>query len=833
MTSYIMLAVKYLQQNRRRSLITVLGAAAAVMVLYTGLNLAYSVLLHSRVVEREKQDYEFVLFTEDEAEVEEILKDSRIKSAYVGPYYESHTETTYSNALYINTENPYRMNATFTDFLETYGISGEYNDTLASLYMQGHDGSFVAVIILFTILICYIFAIFGVGIVRNAIQLSMLENIRDYGNLRCIGASNGHLKRIVFMQGFIIEGIGIILGSIFGTIVSMIISVVLRRTEIVDMRAGFHLLPFLMIIVVFIFDLFFIMRENVRLVTRLSPLAAIRGEYEIKTPKIKKNRRNALQILIQKLFGIDGDYALKNVRRNPRRFRRTVATLIFGIAAFMGIISAAHSFVVMEKKKFEDYKYYQLYFENVLEPNETIEMVESSLPSVDELTELSELEDITDVKRMYSAKSYVSSSDVVCSHMSVEFLKTYTGQAVERLYEASQAEDASPLILSILRGVTCYGYTEEDLMDYQSVLVDGTLDVSPQGVILVNQTRTENSYEDVVTGIDMYETVQVAYTDYKVGDTIELLDIGELHRRVDDSLKELEEEFYNDLLELEQSPEYNVQSVSNLEDEYSEKREALIAECEKQLEEEGFYKTYVIEGIVSEDINLSAHTFTDEILRVIMPLDTYFDLTGTDESEPTGMMFHVKGIFLHSRRLERIVSQINQTDMEANLDISGREINDTYSVCNVSDYTDLLAEIRAISRILIGAFMVVLFILLMFALNTVNTSASNLYLRRREFAQLRVIGVSKRRLMRTVMLEGIIETLIADGIGILLGTGLCYGLFKILDMMIPNYRYDFYFPYGIATVCIILSLLLLCGSIYFPLKRLGNDLADGLRTGDV
>lgn len=831
MTSYMMLAVKYFKQNRRRSLITVIGATITVLVLYTGLNLTYSFLLHIREAEREKQNYEFVLFTEDRTEIEEILKDSRIKSAYVGPYYEGHTDTLYSNALYINTTNPYRMNATLNSLEETYGISGEYNDTLASLYMQGQDGSFVVVIILFIILVCYIFAIFGVGIVRNAIQLSMLENIRDYGNLRCIGGSSRHLKRIVFLQGFIMEGLGIILGSILGTIASMVIGAFLNRMGIVNMYAGFHLLPFLVIAVVFIFDLFFIMGENVKLVTKMSPIAAIRGEYEIKVPKIRERKRNVLQPLILKVFGVDGEYAFKNVLRNPRRFGRTIVTLVFGIAAFMGIISAAHSFVVMEKKKFEEYKYYQLYFENVLEKDETIEMVEGSLPSVEVLTELANLEDITDVKRMYSAKSYLSSPEVIYSHLSEEFLETDTGSTVENLYEVSQTKDVSPWVLSKLQGVACYGYDEADIMRYQSVLTDGTLDVSSQGIILVNQTRTENSYEDVVTGIDMYETVHVSYTDYKVGDTIELLDIGELHHRVDDSLTELNEEFYNAVQELEQDSGDYEQAVQELEDEYSEKREWLVEECEQQLAEEGFYKTYTIEGIVSEDVNLTARFYMDEMLRVIMPLDTYFELTGTNETEPTGMMFRVKGNSLGSRQLERIVSEINQVNMES--EIIGGTGSPTNSSCDVSEYINLLQEIKSISGILIGAFMVVLFILLMFAFNTVNTTASNLYLRRKEFAQLRVIGVSKRRLMRMVMLEGIMEAFIANVIGILVGTGLCYGLFRVLDMMIPNYRYEFFFPFGMAALSIILSALLLCGSIYFPLKRLGNDLADSLRAGEA
>lgn len=827
MTSYIMLAMKYFQQNRKRSLVTVIGATITVLVLYTGLNLAYSFLLHTREAEREKQNYEFVLLTEAETDIEAILTDSRIKSAYVGSYYERHTETVYSNALYINTTNPYRMNATMNDLEEVYGISGRYNSALASLYMQGQDGSFVAVIILFILLVCYIFAIFGVGIVRNAIQLSMLENIRDYGNLRCIGSSGHQLKRIVFLQGLIMEGLGIILGSILGAVASGITGMVLKRSGIVDMQTGFHFLPFVVITMVFIFDLFFIMGENVKLVTRMSPVAAIRGEYEIKVPKTKEGKRHVLRPLIQKLLGIDGEYAFQNVVRNPRRFRRTIFTLVFGITAFMGIVSIAHSFATMERKRLEEYKYYQLYFENVLENDETIEMVEASLPSVKNLAELSDLEKITDAKRMYSAKTYTLSPEVVYSHMSEAFLETNTGQNVESLYAASQKEEPSPLASSILRGVACYGYDETDIMRYQPVLVDGTLEVSPQGIILINQIRTESKYEDVVTGADLYETVQVAYTDYKIGDTIELLDIGELHRRLDDSLVKLREEYYNAVWELGQDSGDYEQAVTALENEYSEKRRLLIAECEQQLTVEGFYKIYTIEGIVSEDVNLSARSYSDGILRVIMPRGTYFELTGTSEAEPTGMMFHVREGFLGSRQLERTITTINQSNMEPDVNAWLRSSYD--STYNVSGYMGLLQEVKSMLGILVGAFMVVLFILLMFALNTINTTASNLYLRRKEFAQLRVIGVSKRRLMRIVMLEGVIEAFIADVIGIGIGMGLCYGLFRILDVMIPLYRCEFYFPYGMAVVGVILSVLLLCGSIYLPLKGLGNNLADGLK----
>lgn len=45
MGDYKKLAVKYLKANRARSIITIIGVAITVMVLYGGLNLAYSICL--------------------------------------------------------------------------------------------------------------------------------------------------------------------------------------------------------------------------------------------------------------------------------------------------------------------------------------------------------------------------------------------------------------------------------------------------------------------------------------------------------------------------------------------------------------------------------------------------------------------------------------------------------------------------------------------------------------------------------------------------------------------------------------------------------------------
>ena len=76
MKHYRELAVRYLKMNKRRSTITVIGVAVAVTVLYTLLNLGWCALLQYRERIRVDRDYEMILFTELEEQIDRITSGS-------------------------------------------------------------------------------------------------------------------------------------------------------------------------------------------------------------------------------------------------------------------------------------------------------------------------------------------------------------------------------------------------------------------------------------------------------------------------------------------------------------------------------------------------------------------------------------------------------------------------------------------------------------------------------------------------------------------------------------------------------------------------------------
>lgn len=134
----------------------------------------------------------------------------------------------------------------------------------------------------------------------------------------------------------------------------------------------------------------------------------------------------------------------------------------------------------------------------------------------------------------------------------------------------------------------------------------------------------------------------------------------------------------------------------------------------------------------------------------------------------------------------------------------------------------LLQDFRNFNRVIL---MIAALVFALGAVNIINATAGNLHMRRKEFAQLRVIGMSRKRLIKTVMLEGIMAVVWSGMIGIVAGTGVYYEEYYFIRLLIPM-RFT---PSIMAIVIGIgLSAVLVFGSIYVPLRRLPQGMAEDL-----
>jgi sugar-specific transcriptional regulator TrmB len=121
--------------------------------------------------------------------------------------------------------------------------------------------------------------------------------------------------------------------------------------------------------------------------------------------------------------------------------------------------------------------------------------------------------------------------------------------------------------------------------------------------------------EDTLT-IDDYAYSDYTLTDYQVGDTIDLVDMEELNRRVQEELDDLTDDYKAKLEACQEDSE-----KEEVENWYSQQKVQSIRKCTADLVEEGKVETYTIEGIVSQDVNLYRGGVETQALRIIMPTD--------------------------------------------------------------------------------------------------------------------------------------------------------------------------------------------------------------------
>ena len=796
MGDYKKLALKYLKANRARSIITIIGVAITVMVLYGGLNFAYSYLLNERDITRQEKDYEFVLMADSKAQAEQIAADEMIEKAYIGKYEYtdwrgdsgSAVNTLYRNAVYATGSNPFRMEKNMNSLMEKYGVNAELNEELATLYFQDGttEGSLLMVIVWMILLVAYIFAIFAVGIIRNTVQMFMMEQIKDYGILRCIGSTKGQLKKIVYIMGAILEGAGIVAGVVVGGLISLIAG------ALKGISAGYHVIVIVPILICYLGDLYFVMRDNCKLIVGMSPISAVRGQFRIKTGRIRTRGKG----LMGRLFGMEGEYARKSVLRNRGRYVKTVASLSVSIAALVAVVSVSGAMDSAVAFVDNEYGPYQVQVYEAPSQLQDIDSVEADLPNTESLQRIAENRYVLAARKVYESNVYAADIDELCSRYNSDYIDTTLYGNMIDTYKKMYDNDTSPAIGRMrLSSIRMRGMDVSGMKELSQYLVDGTVDVSEHGIVVVTGGSTEwsdvSDDEDSIT----YQTLEhIQVNDYKVGDTIDIVDTDKLFSETQKAMEQAGI-----------AKTGGDSSGVNVDDADTEKRIEAANEVYDRLVAEGDYTTYTVEGI----LDLGDRLTGEYGIMLYTTLDNYLAETGYTESQISGMEYQIDSAKITSSGIDDIVSNL-------------------YTEMGVFDFYMYIEGIRVLQEFKKFNEIILMIAALVFALgavNIINATAGNLHMRRKEFAQLRVIGMSRKRLIKTVMLEGIMTVFWSNIIGILVGTGVYYGEYYFIRMVLQM-RFE---PSVIAIVTgIVLSSILVFGSIFVPLRRLPQSMAEDL-----
>lgn len=806
MTDYKKLALYYLKAGKRRCIVTIVGVMITVAVLYTALNFGYSYVLQTRQEVRKEADYEIVFLSEDTDRLAQIAADDRVLQAYSGAYSgeeyvsdeERFVEVNYKNALYANIRHPYRMESVMEAMKADYGVDARLNNELAVLYLQDSDG-LLGVVLILVLLVAYIFAIFAVGMIRNTVQMFTLEQVKDYGILRCIGATKGQLNRIIYRMGAGMELTGIAAGVLLGTFVSVILGF-LKNVDV-----GFHIGPVIPILIAYLGDLYFVMQECSKIVTKMSPVSAVRGEYRIKKEKIKV-RGNGL---MGWLFGMEGAYARKSVLRNSGRFAKTVTAMMLSITAII-ICLSTWGMVHDTKKNVDDM--YGRYLEEERCPVSIFGDVESIqsdyLFSAEAIKEKALHYYVTEAKLIYSATGNLVDPETYYGKLNQDYIEeTSNGTNIEitmqkwRERDTEEYRDGTDVeykkaIFNLNSSSISIDGCDQNDLDYLSEFIkSGTADLDDDGILVIGGGSVMDYSWTGDEKLTLYDLGKHFDTyDLQVGDTIQLVDYREYKKRYQDAYEKMMAESVLVSSEKDADGEYVSEERATKEGRSTGLEQYVIAErIRQELIAEGYYRTYTVQGVLD---------FGDQIIPkwadIYMKRDSYFDLTGFDEQDMTGVKYAID--------LDSV--PISYFDMLS------------------SDLTDVLYGYAYARNVMRYALAFAAFVFILSSVNIINTTAGNLHMRRKELAQLRVLGMSRKRLIHTVMLEGVMATALSNILGFLFGTIFTIYIYEYLSMLLYIKPTIAWWAFGVGFAA---SALVICGSIYVSLRDLPVDIVDDLK----
>ena len=207
------------------------------------------------------------------------------------------------------------------------------------------------------ILVTSLVIICTIATVYNAFSISISERKKQFGILNSIGATKAQTTKLVLMEAFIVSVIGIPMGLIAGTfaidVVFKIIGSFYKSSIIGELGLRVVYSPTIIILSAIIVIITILISAILPAIqaTKISPLEAIKNSSNLKIGKVKGSK------IVRALFKAEGVLAYKNLRRNKKKFRITLFSLIISVVIFISFSGFMNLFINAQKVNYGQQNY--------------------------------------------------------------------------------------------------------------------------------------------------------------------------------------------------------------------------------------------------------------------------------------------------------------------------------------------------------------------------------------------------------------------------------------------------------------------------------------------
>lgn len=626
------------------------------------------------------------------------------------------------------------------------------------------DGTFKA---LFTVaaVVALIIILTSVYCIKNSFNISITEKIRQYGMLASVGATRRQIKSSVKTEAAMLGVVGIPVGTMSGILASFILVKVVNALSAgwLNFALSFHTsLPALILAVILsIATIYFSATGSARRAAKVTPLEAIRNTKEIKI----KSAKLKTPAIIGRIWGIGGVISYKNIKRNKKKYRTTVTSIVICSVTFIVIsyfMSMAFSVVGMSYASV-DY-------------NIGINMSCKKDLDIEKLSEL--------LSGIEGAKDYLVGAGYYFDVDKPEYTKEY-GEYCGQLYD--DREDVSQeFFITVLNDKS-----------YDKYASDAGIKNADTGAILVNKCTfdvyNEKSSKYVKEEMELYK--------YKAGDTIEC-----------------GYNVYDDASSDDNAAEGDTESSKD-------DNNAVEGDTESGTEDNsGYVDEETINNGVRKTVDVTIAGVTDKVpigykgysnTLLFMNQKGFESLWGDgkngNEIKP--------GYASYSAYVVAENADEYQDTFEKET-----EGNPEYSQISfyVSNLDKQMRDEKSLFTLLgVFAYGLIVVIALIGITNIINTLSTGMELRSREFATLRSIGMTDKQFVGMVRLESVFISVKALVIGVPLGILISYLLCVMMNRMDDAIIYEP--PYKAIILCIVVVIMLIYAIMKLSMTKLRHN----------
>lgn len=638
--------------------------------------------------------------------------------------------------VFLNLKSEKNKQSIIKKVIENANISGDKfvkQDNSEILYLTGNGGQkgITEALRNMSIFVIVIIVICTITVIYNTFNISVIERIKYFGILKAVGATPKQIRRIILKEGALMGLISIPIGCLIGFFsLKFAVKIFIGNSLLTIDHFSINFHPSIMIITVAVvaFTILISVLGPARKAKKVSAVEAMRNTNEIKIGKIKRRRAG----IVQKIFGIEGSLAYKNIRRTPARFVITLIALTISLILF----NVFYGFLDFAKQSVYQ-TYGNIFFDSVVS---STDQNSTFTPS-----QVNEIKGNSFSKNTYEFYETYFSTVVNLNNINSE----YSDKTGKNLGD----EGLDSLGYKRISNTQLYVGGDKELSVIKDYISDGKYnyqELQEGGVILIDgaSVTDKNGKKEIVRA-----------TNYKVGDKIKIPKLAS----------------YKDGLSAKTNIDDIKQAVEN-----NQFIELPIVAISNKEPLEG---QFVFNGI---QIMMSKETYSKNF-NEFAPNNLYFTFDGDKEARADAVKYF------------------------DDLSSKGYQYMDMGTVINQIN--------QVYGQVQFFVYCFICIVTVISALNIFNTISTNLLIRKKDFSTLKAIGMKEKQLRKSVILEGTFYGIIASIIGGVASVILLKILIKAGSGMADV---EYHFGY----IAFIISIIVTIGVTYIatliPLKRLRN-----------